>query len=67
MELALVVVQMLQRHPGLAGLAVNDGGEPLHEGAAPGVLSGEPDRASLQQQGAEAPGSPRWPSRSGPG
>ena len=35
MELALVVVQVLQRHPRLAGLPVDDGGEPLDERAAP--------------------------------
>ena len=52
MELALVVIQVLERHPGFAGLAVNDGSETLDEGAATGVLPGEPDRAALQEQGA---------------
>jgi hypothetical protein len=49
-ELALVLIQVLQRYPGFAGLAVDDGSEALHERAAAGVLACQPDGTALQEQ-----------------
>src|SRR5215207_8530725 len=53
-ELPLVLIQVLEGHPGFAGLAVHDRSEALYEGPATGVLSGEPDCASFQEQGAKS-------------
>src|SRR5829696_10127197 len=54
MELALVLIQVLERHPGFTRFAVDDCSEALHEGATTGVLSGEPDCSSLKEQGAKS-------------
>ena len=52
-ELGLVLAQVEQRRPLVAGLAVVQDGVPLHERAAARVLPGEPDRHALHEQRAE--------------
>ena len=66
-ERPLVVGQVAQRRALLAGLAVDQRRVPLHEGAAPGVLTGQPDRACRRAAASRRRGSRRSPSRCRPG
>ena len=53
-EAGVVLRQLGDRQVLAAGLGVDDGGVPLHEGAAPGVLTGQPNGNALGQKRTQA-------------